>query len=62
MVFAITVFPLLNAKIVQIGGFELPPRQAEAEQHVLWVIGFFSGFSERFAPKILEKIFEQVGS
>ena len=67
MIFAIAVFSTLKAGLVTIPGFDHinssavagsnAPGNDEKYMFTLWVIGFLSGFSERFAPKI----FEQVG-
>lgn len=56
MIFALAVFSVLKTGIVTIEGL-IVSGVGEAHFHVLWVIGFFSGFSERFAPRI----FGQVG-
>ena len=56
MIFALAVFSVLKTGVVTIEGL-IVSGGGEAHFHVLWVIGFFSGFSERFAPRI----FGQVG-
>ena len=56
MIFALAVFSVLKTGLVAVEGL-IVSGGGEAHFHVLWVIGFFSGFSERFAPRI----FGQVG-
>lgn len=55
MIFALAVFSVLMTDILSISGLNLH-QQGEAKFHVLWVLGFFSGFSERFAPRIFGQV------
>ena len=55
MIFALAVFSVLKTGIVTIEGLRVSGL-GEAHFHMLWVIGFFSGFSERFAPRIFGQV------
>ena len=55
MIFALAVFSVLKAGLVAISGLNVS-RGGDIQFHSLWVIGFLSGFSERFAPRIFGQV------
>ena len=55
MIFALAVFSVLKTGLVSISGLNVS-QGGEIQFHILWVIGFLSGFSERFAPRIFGQV------
>ncbi len=55
MIFSLAVFSVLKTELVTISGLSVS-QGGEIQFHMLWVIGFLSGFSERFAPRIFGQV------